>query len=95
MKQYKSFLLKATYAIASIRRILINNLVPNVYIAKGTIVEAGVELRSQYGGNISVGSNCIICRGAQLITHGDDIYIGNNSTVNPYTIIYGQGGKNW
>ena len=92
MKLYKSFLLKATYAIASIRRILINNLVPNVYIAKGTIIEAGVELRSQYGGNISVGSNCIICRGAQLITHGDDIYIGNNSTVNSYTIIYGQGG---
>ena len=50
MKLYKSFLLKATYAIASIRRILINNLVPNVYIDKGTIIEAGVELRSQYGG---------------------------------------------
>lgn len=39
------------------RRILINNLVPNVYIDKGTIIEADVELRSQYGGNISVGSN--------------------------------------
>ena len=50
MKQYKSFLLKATYAIASIRRILLNKLVPNVYIAKGTIIEAGVALRAQYGG---------------------------------------------
>lgn len=47
MKLYKSFLLKVTYTIASIRRILINNLVPNVYIDKGTIIEAGVELRFQ------------------------------------------------
>lgn len=92
MNLYKSFLLKAYYAIASIRRLFINKLLPNVYIANGTIIESGVELRSQYGGKIYVGSNCILCKGAQLITHGDDIYIGNNSTVNPYSIIYGQGG---
>jgi acetyltransferase-like isoleucine patch superfamily enzyme len=27
-----------------------------------------------------------------LLTHGGDIYIGDNCSVNPYTIIYGCGG---
>ncbi len=62
-----------------------------IQIGKNTMIEPGTVLRSQYGGNISIGENSYISRDVQLLTHGGDIIIGNDCTVNPYTIIYGQG----
>ncbi len=76
----------------SSKRVLINMFVPLVSIGNRTIVESNVILRSQYGGTIMIGNDCYISSGAIMLTHGGDIKIGNHSTINPYTIIYGQGG---
>ena len=65
---------------------------PNISIGKKVVIESGVTIRCQYGGKISIGDYCQISRGVQLLTHGGNIKIGNNSTINPYVIIYGQGG---
>ena len=90
MNLYKRCLIKATHFCASIKRILINIFVPEVHVGKHTIIEHNTILRSQYGGKISVGQNCYLSAGAQLLTHGGNIEIG--TTINPYTIVYGQGG---
>jgi acetyltransferase-like isoleucine patch superfamily enzyme len=68
------------------------NLNPYISIGRGTIIEKGVTLSTQYGGRIIIGRNCILYRNSSLITHGNDIIMGDYSTVNPYTVIYGQGG---
>ncbi len=39
-----------------------------------------------------LGKNCCLSLGCQLITHRWSISIGDHSTVNPYTVIYGQEG---
>lgn len=85
---------KSTRMAAELKRIIINKFIFNVTIGKKTIIEPGCILRSQYGGKIFVGENCYMSKGAQLLTHGGNIIIGNNSTINPYTVIYGQGGVN-
>lgn len=51
-----------------------------------------VYYEDSLGGGIIIGANCWISHGAQILTHGGNIKIGNNCTINPYTIIYGQGG---
>lgn len=63
-----------------------------ISIGFGTIIESKAIVRKQYGGEIIIGDNCYVSSGAQLLTHGGNIVIGNNCTVNPYTVIYGQGG---
>ena len=63
----------------------------NIAIGKHVTIEKGVVLSCQYGGKISIGDHCILYRNATLITHGGNITIGSYSTVNPYTVIYGQG----
>jgi len=68
------------------------NLKPNIQVGKKVIIEPRVIIRSQYGGKIYIGDNCRISAGVQLLTHGGNITIGKNSTINPYTVIYGQGG---
>ncbi|MET0658533.1 MAG: DapH/DapD/GlmU-related protein [Steroidobacteraceae bacterium] len=44
------------------------------------------------GGSITIGEHCHIHRGAMLATYGGEIRIGDNSTVNPYSVLYGHGG---
>ena len=43
-------------------------------------------------GTVSMGKNCFLGEGAMLIAQGGDISIGDNSSINQYTIIYGMGG---
>ena len=92
MNLYIRCLIKATHIFASVKRVLINMFVPAVHVGRRTIIEPNVVLRSQYGGKIFVGEDCYLSVGAQLLTHGGDIKIGNNSTINPYSVIYGSGG---
>lgn len=92
MNIYRKIIIRYLTIFASVRRMMINTFVSSVHVGSKSIIESNVILRSQYGGNISVGENCYISSGAQLLTHGGDIKIGNNSTINPYSIIYGQGG---
>jgi len=90
-KLIHSILCRLTYAFAPLRRRIIN-MSYNVQLGKGTIVEPDVLIRPQFGGSLIIGENCHLSKGAQLITNGGDICIGDNSTVNPYTIIYGSWG---
>lgn len=77
--------------ISFIRKVVVC-LNPDVTIGKNTIIESNVTISTQYGGKIVIGDNCILSSGVQILTHGGDITIGNHTTINPYTVVYGQGG---
>lgn len=64
----------------------------NINIGHHCIIESNVILKKQYGGEINIGDYCSLSTGTQLITHGGNIIIGNNTTLNPMSVIYGQGG---
>ena len=68
------------------------NMRPNICIGKYTVVERGAVLSTRYGGSITIGHHCHISRSAQILSCGGDIEVGNNSTFNPYSMTYGQGG---
>lgn len=86
------------YIIKRITRILgefrgqLYNIKPDVSVGKGTVVESRVVISTRAGGSIRIGKDCYISEGVQIITWGGEITIGDNSTLNPYTVVYGQGG---
>ncbi len=67
---------------------------------KGMAIEVGAktrldptaQLRLQDGGSIRIGRNCRIHRGVVIDTHGGDVVIADNVSLNPYTVIYANGG---
>lgn len=63
-----------------------------VALGKGSIIHPGASVRRIDGGEIRIGNNCEIQRGALLWTYGGKISLGNDSTVNPYCVLYGHGG---
>lgn len=65
---------------------------PGISIGKHVLIEKGVKMNCIAGGNIIIGDNCEIRSGVQLLTWGGDIEIGKNTSINPYTVVYGQGG---
>ena len=73
------------------RRFFIN-LRPNIHIGKFTVIERGAVLSTRYGGSIVIGTNCHVSKHAHILTCGGDIRIGDYSTVNPFAMLYGQGG---
>lgn len=87
----KNYIEDFNYYRARLRGILYN-LLPGIKIGRRTLIEPGAQLRCQYGGTITIGDNCIICKGAILQTHGGNIVLRNHCTINPYAVIYGQGG---
>lgn len=74
-----------------LRRLCIN-VNPSVSIGRGTIVERGAVISTRYGGSITIGEKCYISRYSQILSCGGNIKIGNDSTVNPFAMVYGQGG---
>lgn len=65
---------------------------PDIHISKGVFLGKYVSLSCIWGGKILIGKNTQIKYGANIITYGGDIIIGDNCTINPYCLIYGQGG---
>lgn len=65
----------------------------NIYvkIGAGSNLDFGITLNTRYGGRIVIGKKCTLVRGCQLRTYGGDIIIGDRCSINPYTILYGQG----
>jgi acetyltransferase-like isoleucine patch superfamily enzyme len=55
-------------------------------------IEPDARLEIISGGGISMGHRCQIHPGAMLLTYGGKIELGNDVTVNPYSILYGHGG---
>lgn len=66
--------------------------VQNVSLGKGTQIEAGAVLDMRLGGSIDLGHGAQIRRGAVLAPWGGFIRMGNECSVNPYSIVYGHGG---
>lgn len=56
------------------------------------VIERGSELSIISGGGISLGHRCRIHKGAMLLTYGGQIELGDDVSVNPYSILYGHGG---
>lgn len=88
---------RITYYIwktTSVLRRFIVNLRPSVSIGKGSLIEKGVSIRTVlYRTHVSIGINCHILKGVMLINNVSGfIKIGNNTSINPYVIIYGHGG---
>lgn len=68
------------------------SIFPDIAIGKNSLVEKGAYFHTKYGGSISLGNNCYVAKNVQIITEGGVISIGDDCTLNPGTIIYGQGG---
>ena len=63
-----------------------------ISLGPGTVIEPGAVLSTRYGGSIKLGQECVLRRGATIMTYGGDITLGNHSGINPYSILYGHGG---
>lgn len=55
-------------------------------------VSAKCVLEIKGGGSIIIGPKCELHHSSMLLTYGGDIILGESSSVNPFTIIYGHGG---
>jgi acetyltransferase-like isoleucine patch superfamily enzyme len=58
----------------------------------GSIVRPGARIRVSRGGSIRIGRNCEFLKGAIVETYGGHIGIGNDVSLNYYSILYGHGG---
>lgn len=65
---------------------------PDIHIGRNVFIGRNVNISCIWGGTIKIGNNTIIRDGAKILTYGGDISIGERCTINPYCIIYGQGG---
>ncbi|MEO0809342.1 MAG: acyltransferase [Pseudomonadota bacterium] len=63
-----------------------------IEIGPRTRLDPTAKLRLQDGGSIKIGRNCRIHRGVIIDTHGGDVIIADNVSLNPYTVIYANGG---
>ena len=70
----------------------LRRLWPNLEWGPHCRVDWRARLDTSLGGRIILGARCEIHPGAILATYGGEIRIGNDSTVNPYSILYGHGG---
>ena len=77
--------------------------VKNITIGSGSIICRGSILTtsglgpskgftSSSAGTITIGCRCQILPGAVLASYGGDIILGDDVSINPYTILYGHGG---
>jgi acetyltransferase-like isoleucine patch superfamily enzyme len=64
---------------------------PDIQLGRNVYIESNVKLSCEWGGKIKIGNDTILREGVLLKTYGNDIIIGNDCSVNPYTVIYGQG----
>lgn len=66
----------------------------NIRIGRKTEFDNNVtiHLSGKEGGYVKIGNHCSIKRGSILITENGNITIGDNCTINPYCILYGNGG---
>lgn len=86
--------IKLKRRIASFFRRLILNIRPTVKIGSGTLIDSNVKIQTIFGrSKVEVGKDCEIRRGVIFVNDcGGHIIIGNNTSLNPYTILYGHGG---
>ena len=64
---------------------------PDATVA-ATFLNINDRFTTRPAGKITIGKRCHVFPGAKIITYGGTINIGDDVTVNPYTILYGDGG---
>lgn len=72
--------------------VIILGSVANIRVSDGCEIEDGVVLDMRYGGDVELGRNVSIRRGAMIVPYGGFIRMGDDSGANHYTILYGHGG---
>lgn len=70
---------------------LTKRILPNVRIGSGLLCEPDVEIHTYFGGTVNIGDQCELRSGCKILSYGGNIRIGNNCSVNQYTILFGQG----
>lgn len=78
--------------IGSRIKVAIANISESATIASSTTLYPGSHVLSADDGTVEIGENCIIHRQSMVIPSGGEIILGANTTLNPYSIIYGHGG---
>lgn len=63
-----------------------------IEIGADTTVFKDAYIQCDAPGRIKIGSGCEIHSFSRIMNYGGSITIGDNSSVNPYTILYGHGG---
>ena len=63
----------------------------NVVVDTTSWVSTRAIIRAPRGSHISLGHHCEIHPYAMILSYGGDITIGDNVSVNPFTVIYGIG----
>lgn len=59
---------------------------------RNAIVMPGAVMGGDYPGALSIGPGTVVHRGAMLMPYGGFIRLGRRCRVNPYCVLYGQGG---
>lgn len=88
----KRFILNDSHKAIISKQAIIEGDYKQIILGDGTIIEPGAVLSTKFGGKIILGNNCIVHRGAMLLTYGGNIELGDFCGVNPYSILYGHGG---
>jgi len=55
-------------------------------------IERGARFNLKYGGAIMLGARCRLYNGSMLAPSGGFIELGDDCSLNPYSILYGHGG---
>ena len=76
-----------------IRKLLGRNTTPGVTIATTAHIAPSAVIQIRGGGSIRIGENSEIMDGAMILTHGGNIEIGDNCSVNVYSVLYGSESK--
>lgn len=63
----------------------------NVSIGLKNRIHSSVSFETAGGGKIVIGTGNEILNGCLLMTYGGSILMGNNCSINPYTVLYGHG----
>ena len=75
-----------------IRQLLGKDHNPGIIIGNGSSIAKSAVVEIRGGGTITIGEGTEVLDGAMILTHGGNIEIGNNCSVNVYSVIYGHGG---
>lgn len=78
--------------IRSFLKAIFDVLMGRIVIGSGCFISRHACIKTINGGSIRIGDNCTICDYAMILTYSGNITVGNNSTVNPFCILYGHGG---
>lgn len=79
--------------MADIRRLwLLMRSRGRISVGARCMIERGAVLDVRDGGTITAGQRCRVRRGAMLVPYGGAIRIGDDFSLNPFSILYGHGG---